>query len=246
MADWRVLIVEDDRTVASVNCRLVSKIASFTVVGVATTAAQAQQMVVNLRPHLILLDVGLPGGSGIALLRGVRASGAPVEVIAVTAASSTPVVRAILHLGVIDYLVKPFAPERLRQALGQFLARMSALHPDRLDQTAVDSLREGGPASHRWLPKDLTGERLREIEQLLAAATEPVSAGEAGAAMGISRVTARRYLEYLVTIDQATCESVIEGPGRPRKTYRPTLRPPVADGQPPGRDGDPGAPQPAR
>ncbi|MEA2229945.1 MAG: two-component system, CitB family, response regulator DctR [Solirubrobacteraceae bacterium] len=241
MPDWRVLIVEDDRTVASVNCRLVSKLPAFTVVGVAATAAQAEQMVVNLRPHLILLDLGLPGGNGVALLRGLRASGAPVEVIAVTAASSTAVVRAILHLGVIDYLVKPFAPERLRQALGQFLARMSALHPDRLDQTAVDSLRDGGAPSHRWLPKDLTAERLRVIEQVLTSAPEPLTAGEVGVATGIARVTARRYLEYLVTIEQATCESVIAGPGRPRKTYRATLRPAVADAAPAGRAGAPPA-----
>jgi response regulator of citrate/malate metabolism len=226
VGDWRVLVVEDDRTVASVHCRLVARMPSFTPVGVAGTAEQAHEMVSNLQPHLILLDLGLPGGSGITLLRRLRVAGAPVEVIAVTAASSTKVVRAALHLGVIDYLVKPFSPERLRQGLGHFLARMSALHPDRLDQTAVDMLREMGPSGARWLPKDLSPDRLQEVQRRLRAAGSPLTAGDVGAATGIARVTARRYLEYLVTIGEAMCESVVAGRGRPRKTYRSTL--PVA------------------
>jgi response regulator of citrate/malate metabolism len=224
VADWRVLVVEDDRTVASVHCRLVARMPSFAPVGVASTAAQAQEMVANLRPHLILLDLGLPGDNGLSLLRRLRAAGAPVEVIAVTAASSTKVVRAALHLGVLDYLVKPFSPERLRQALGHFLARMSALHPERLDQMAVDMLRETGPPGARWLPKDLTPDRLEAIQRLLETAGAPVTAADAGAAAGIARVTARRYLEYLVTVGEATCESVAAGRGRPPKTYRAAVR----------------------
>jgi response regulator of citrate/malate metabolism len=211
-----VLVVEDDREVAGVNCRLVSRLPGLTVVGVAATADQAREMVSTQQPRLILLDLGLPGASGISLL---RRSAAPVEVIAVTAAASTTVVRAALHLGVIDYLVKPFAPDRLRQALGQFLRRMSALEPARLDQGSVDTLREAGPARSRWLPRELTRERLEEIQRLLAGSAGPITARDAAAASGISRVTARRYLEYLVTIDEAVCDSIADGPGRPRKTY---------------------------
>jgi response regulator of citrate/malate metabolism len=75
MADWRVLVVEDDRVVARLHCRFIARVPGFTAVGVATTAAQAQEMVRTLHPDLLLLDIGLPGENGVALLRRLRAAG---------------------------------------------------------------------------------------------------------------------------------------------------------------------------
>ncbi len=216
---WRVLIVEDDPTVARVHHKLVEATPGFHVVAVARTGAQGRRTVEELRPDLILLDFGLPGGDGLTLLRQIRAAAMPTEVIAVTAASSSDVIRATLHLGVVDYLVKPFEPERLRQALSQFVDRMAVLGDRRLEQSAVDALRRTGAPAKRWIPKDLSEERLVRIREVVLTAGEPLTAEQVAERGGVARVTARRYLEYLVTVGQARCSAVASGPGRPRKVY---------------------------
>jgi response regulator of citrate/malate metabolism len=219
MADWRVLVVEDDRVVARLHCRFIARVPGFTAVAVATTAAQARDMVDTLHPDLLLLDIGLPGVDGVALLRSLRAAGDPIEAIVVTAATATEVVRATVHLGAVDYLVKPFDQERLRKSLGLFQRRMGSLVSAQLAQDEVDRICSDGPNAFRWLPRDLSGPRLEEIRAILSHAEQPATADTVAAEAGVARVTARRYLEYLVTIGQATMEPVVAGPGRPRKTY---------------------------
>jgi response regulator of citrate/malate metabolism len=224
MPDWRVLIVEDDRDVAFVHRRIVSCVPSFQVVGVAATGDEALRMVKRLRPHLVLLDLALPGTDGLSVLSELRTSGNSLEVIAVTARQDAETVRSVVHLGALDYLVKPFTPERLRKALLVFLHRMAALDSGKLDQRAIDEA--SGRVARRSLPRGLTEQTLDEIRAVLARADGGLAAGDAANAVGIARVTARRYLEYLVTTAEAAVELVVAGPGRPRRAYRPVrLRP---------------------
>jgi len=220
MTEWRVMVVEDDRMVARLHCRFVAGMSGFTVVGIATTAAQAEQMIAAQRPDLVLLDLGLPDDSGIGLLRRLRAGGSTTEAIVVTAATSTQVVRATVHLGVVDYLVKPFDRERLRQSLALFRRRMAMLSPTSLAQDEVDRICSDGPNARRWLPRDLAEGRLLEVQHALRSFGAPATAGDVAGAVGVSRVTARRYLEYLVTIGRARVSVMPDGPGRPSKTYR--------------------------
>jgi response regulator of citrate/malate metabolism len=180
------------------------------------------------RPDLILLDLSLRGMNGMMMLRKVRAAGVPVEVIAVTASDNAEVVRALVHLGVLDYLVKPFSQERLHQALSLFRHRMASLAVARLTQDEVDALAASGRTARRWLPKGLTQPRLDDVRAVLEAG-ERMSADEVADATGMARVTARRYLEYLVVTDQATVTQDVTGPGRPTKTY--SARPKVTGQQ---------------
>lgn len=234
MADWRVLVAEDDRAVARIHCRYVSQQPRFTMAAVALTGAQARRLVDTLRPELVLLDLGLPGVDGISLLRELRTAGDPVEVIVITAHASPHIVRTAVQLGVVDYLVKPFWAARLAEALGAFATRMEALHGGRLNQADVDRVRMGGAEERRPAASAINQQRLRQVEALLAARQEEVSAEQLADLACISRVTARRYLEHLVSLGQYTVDHVADGPGRPRKVYRAWLSAPVG-GVPPAR-----------
>jgi response regulator of citrate/malate metabolism len=233
-----VLVVEDDRTVASIHCRFVSRTPGFAVVGVARTAAEARPLLVNLRPHLVLLDLGLPGESGVTLLRRLRGEGHAVEIIAVTAAASPEVVRAVFQLGVIDYLVKPFRPERLRQAMDAFEHHMRAFEGRRMQQATVDELRTRA----RRLPKDISESGLEAVSRVLAASPTSLTAAEVSERIGLARSTTRRYLEFLVTLGRASVTPLPGRRGRPRNAYAPAATTAIADAGP----GDAGNAPPGR
>jgi response regulator of citrate/malate metabolism len=217
--EWQVLIVEDERWVADIYARAVSSMSRFAVAGIVHSAEEALEVLKRQRIDLLLLDLELAGVDGLSLLRHLRASGSVVEVIALTASRDPAAVRAVIQHGGIDYLVKPFALERLRQALGLFLNRAAALSGGELSQDAIDRVSSAGRQPPRWLPKGLASHGLVQVRAVLAAGAA-LSAADVADRTGMARVTARRYLEYLVVTDQATFETAPTGPGRPRKLYR--------------------------
>ncbi len=141
---WRVLIVEDDHAVASLHQRLVEATPGFRSLGVVADGQAAHRAIDSLRPDLAIIDLGMPSCDGRTLLRRLRASDAPVEVIVVTASRDANTVREMLHLGVVDYLVKPFAPERLQHAMSSFARRARGLRRAQLGQDDVDIVQATG------------------------------------------------------------------------------------------------------
>jgi two-component system CitB family response regulator len=225
-APWQVLVVEDDPAVAYVHRALIARTPGFEVSGVVSSAEDAAAELARSAPDLLLLDLTLRGMNGVDLMRRLRAAGNTIEFIAVTASRSASVVRSLVHLGAVDYLVKPFPPERLQQALVLFRERMAAISGGELTQQQVDEVTASGRTPRRWIPKGLSSESVERVRSALQACEAPVTADELARRLGMARVTTRRYLEYLVTTQQATVTSVPHGPGRPRKTYRATaLRP---------------------
>jgi response regulator of citrate/malate metabolism len=96
---------------------------------------------------------------------------------------------------------------------------MTMLAGGELVQREIDRICSDGPNSYRRLPRDLSEQRVGEIQRMFQALDGPVTASEVAARTHVSRVTARRYLEYLVTVGQATTSILTTGPGRPSKTY---------------------------
>jgi two-component system response regulator DctR len=217
---WRVLIVEDDHAVGSLHQRLVEATPGFRSLGVVADGESAYKAINSLRPDLAIVDLGMPSCDGRTLLRRMRAQEVPVEVIVVTAARDARTVREILHLGVIDYLVKPFAPERLQHAMSSFARRARGLRRAQLAQDDVDIVQATGAVGMYRPPKGLKPRRLADVRSLLQGSDTPLSAEEVGARVGIARVTARRYLDYLDVIGAVTVERECRGPGRPRNRYR--------------------------
>jgi response regulator of citrate/malate metabolism len=219
-APWRVLIVEDDPVIASVYGRTVRAMDRLEVASVVSRGEDALALLRRQPCDLMLLDLKLAGMSGLSLLQQLRSSGDPIEAIALTACRDSSTVRAIIQRGAIDYLVKPFTVERLRQSLARFLYRASALRNAELDQDAVDQVCAAGRVSKRWLPKGLTQEGVTGVRHALASQLTGASSAEIATITGLARVTARRYLEYLVATDQASVDAHPSGPGRPRKLYK--------------------------
>jgi len=219
-----VLVVDDDFMVAEIHRRFVEQVPGFRAVGVARTGVEALSAAGELRPDLILLDVYLPDMTGLNVLQQLRSRGDRVGVIMITAARELDTVSAALDGGAADYLIKPFEFPQLKSKLEAFAARADALDSERgADQSLIDTLFGGAPTAptappSESMPKGLGAETGRLVLAAVRAAGE-VSAAECAEAVGISRVSARRYLEhYLGT--RALKIRLQYGAGRPERRYR--------------------------
>lgn len=221
MDEVAVLVVDDDFMVARIHTQFVERTPGFRVVGVATTGQSALADIARLAPDLVLLDVHLPDMTGIDVLRGLRADGNDVGVLVVTAAREADTVRAAASGGAVHYLVKPFDYDDLRVRLESFrtahLALSGSSAPGQHDIDAVFGAAVSAPAA--TLPKGLSPETADSVEVALRAAGE-LSAAECADVVGISRVSARRYLEHFVTRGSASVRLQYGGGGRPERRYR--------------------------
>jgi response regulator of citrate/malate metabolism len=216
----RVLVVEDDPVAADAHALYAGRVAGFTVVGVAHSRAAAVRLLERTGVDLILLDLYLPDGHGLHLLRSLRAAGHHADVIAVTSARDLAVVREGVSLGVVQYVLKPFTFATLRDRLVRY-AEFRAAAGEASGQEEVDralaTLRTPQPAA---LPKGLSAPTLAAVTRTLRESGTGLTATEAGAAVGISRITARRYLEHLVTSGRAERSPQYGQVGRPELQYR--------------------------
>ncbi|MCB5165748.1 response regulator [Streptomyces bambusae] len=216
----RVLVVEDDPVAAAAHALYVGRVPGFAVTGTAHTVAEARRALERTPVDLLLLDLYLPDGHGLGLARALRAAGQRVDVIAVTSARDLAVVRESVSLGVVQYVLKPFAFPTLRDRLLRYAefrtAAGEAGGQDDVDR-ALAALRAPQPAA---LPKGLSAPTLDRVAGILRAAPDGITAAAAAGAAGISRITARRYLEHLVDTDRAVRAPRYGQVGRPELHYR--------------------------
>ena len=221
-----VLLVDDDALTLELHRTYLERLDGFRVVAECTGARAAVSAILERPPaegiDLVLLDMTMPDGTGLDVLRHVRARAADVDVIAVTGVRDAEVVRQMVALGVAQYLIKPFPFAVFRERLEQYRAyrerAREASGP--ATQAEIDAmlgaLRPSTPAP---VPKGLSADTL---ERVTAGVREhgPLSATEAAALLGMSRVAARRYLEHLAD-DGRVLRSLRYGtPGRPETEYR--------------------------
>ena len=218
-----VLVVDDDFMVARIHRGYVERLEGFRVVGELHTGGEVVEAVRRLRPHLVLLDVYLPDRNGLDVLRDLRAEAdLPVDVVVVTAARDVETVRAALHGGVASYLVKPFTFATFAERLHRYAdARREMDRTGELAQEDVDRVfavvRRPGAVV---LPKGLSTSTAALVVKALQAEAGDLSAAETAERVGISRVSARRYLEHLCATGQAQQSLRYGTSGRPEHRYR--------------------------
>lgn len=219
----RTLVVDDDFMSASIHRTYVDRIAGFEAVGEVHSGGEALELVGRLRPDLVLLDIYLPDMSGLDVLRRLRQDeDAAVDVIAVTAAKDVKTLRAAMQGGVVHYIVKPFLFETFRDRLERYAALKQRLERLReASQGDVDHLFsllrvEGRPR----LPKGISAPTLGLVVAAARESEAEVTAVDVAEQAGISRGTARRYLEYLESLGSVELTLRYGATGRPEHLYR--------------------------
>ncbi|WP_228562024.1 response regulator [Catenulispora rubra] len=231
----RVLVVDDDYRVAKIHAAYVDRTSGFAVCGQAHSAEAALDLIEVLRPDLVLMDVYLPDGDGLGVIRklleapesaGSSGSAGPrPDFVVITAARDVSTVRTAMQLGAVHYLVKPFGYPAMAEKLTSYLdlrRRMETLDDADADQADVDELfglLRGQPALPALPAKGHSAPTLELVRNAVRAAGGDVSASEVAELVGISRPTAQRYLSYLTRHGVVRLQLRYGATGRPEHRY---------------------------
>ncbi len=240
--NYKVLIVEDDPMVAMINSQFVKKVDGFEVAGMCRNGLEAIDFLGENDVDLILLDVFMPVMNGTDTLKKIRTMKKTAEVIMVTAANDTATIEETVHLGVHDYLIKPFTFERFCSSLEKFKAKKQLLEENTvMDQNCVDNLiaQGAGPQENQNLqnstkapslsaetksteplPKGIQKKTLSRITSYFESNTGWNSTDMISESLGISIVTVRTYMNYLVKTGAITEDINYSTGGRPSMLYK--------------------------
>lgn len=236
MSSIRTLIIDDDVAVAGIHHGFLLARGGFDVVSLAHTGQQGLDLAAELRPELVLLDIHLPDMSGLDVLQQLRGRQQALDVLVITASRELETVRGAMAGGVLHYLVKPFTSQALNERLDEYLLLRRELAAGGvagpMDQDSIDRLvapsrraivADSGtapaPGSVTRLPKGLSRPTLDAVIEALKSTSDDVSAAGMALQLGLSRVSARRYLEYLVIHGFARLTPRYGAAGRPENRY---------------------------
>jgi response regulator of citrate/malate metabolism len=225
----RTLIVDDDALTLELHRSYLERLDGF-VIGGECTGARAALTALLDQPReepfdLVLLDITMPDGSGIDVLRTLRTRAAAIDVIAITGVRDAETVRQMAALGVYQYLVKPFPFAVFQERLTAYRS-----HRDHARSTAGEATQSeidallGRTTGTIPIPKGLSSATLQRVTAELRSAGAAVSASEAATRLGMSRVSVRRYLEHLTASGVITRSARYGARGRPETEYRWTRR----------------------
>ncbi|UGQ12015.1 response regulator [Yinghuangia sp. ASG 101] len=212
----RVLVVDDDFRVAQIHAGFVGQAPGFHVVGTARTVAETRLRARDLGPDLLLLDVYLPDGSGLGLLRELDC-----DAVVLTAASDTESIRTAYRRGALGYVVKPFTARDLVDRLAAYARYRNVVgQGGQLSQADIDrAARHLHGSDRRQDARGGSSVTARLISEVLESADAPQSATQIAGRLGISRATAQRHLGALAEAAVVRVTLRYGAAGRPEHMY---------------------------
>lgn len=226
----KVLIAEADPLLQKLYADLIAEESAFAVLKCVSTGPQMFEALRCVDTDLVLLDLYLKEFDAVNGLDELRKEFPRMDYIVASSGENPELVRKAMCQGVFEFLIKPFSFERLRLALRNYqvyhhslTGRTRPWQQEDLDMLISMKSRDPSWSNNRAIPKGLQLKCLNEIESLLKEKDETFSAQEVGDRLGISRSTARRYLEFLTLSERVVVEFAYRRVGRPEKRYRMAL-----------------------
>ena len=220
---YKVLIVEDDPMVAMINEQYIKRNKNFEIVGKCNNGLSALDFLENNTVDLLILDVFMPKMDGFETLRQIRNKQITVDAIMVTAANERESLEEALHLGIVDYLVKPFTFDRFQMALEKYIAQNNALKDiETLNQKSIDHIIDNArKKSEELYPKGIQEKTIELIMEYLKVNKNTWFTGdEIAEKVNLTGVTVRRYMNYLAESGKVVGEMNYETGGRPCMRYK--------------------------
>ncbi|MEG2291518.1 MAG: response regulator [Clostridium sp.] len=224
----KVIVVEDDPMVREINTKFLGKVQGFQVVGEASNIENAKSVINIIKADLILLDVFLPDGKGLDLLKWIRLNEIKVDIILVTADKGRISVDEAFKYGAVDYLIKPFKYDRFKEALLKYRERVTKFKKlDDIDQQSIDEYilkRTSNSMVKEYEEAEICkGLNIKTYNKIIEFMNVnkgiKLSAEEIANGSGLARVTARRYLEKMDEEKKVEIIQEYGRIGRPTKFY---------------------------
>lgn len=225
----KIMIIEDDPMVRMILEAFIGKVGNFNIVSQVSDIDEAQDFLEDNEVDLILLDVFLPLGSGIDLLKWIREKDIAVDAILITAENTKTSIKEAFRFGAIDYIVKPFVFERFKESLDNFIFRHKGLvGQDDINQEVIDKYIKGIKAEENTnmlcdasnLAKGLNINTYNTVYNFMTGQNDEVTADFVANEVGLARVTVRRYLDYMVKEDKISLIQSYGKIGRPTHFYK--------------------------
>ena len=185
------MIVDDHLLFAEAIGQTLSSM-GMTLVGIATSAGKALPAVLELRPDLVLVDVGLPDQHGIALGRAILEEAPDTKVVALTALEDDATMQDALRSGFHGYLTKNSEPEKFRRAL-ESVSDGQVVFQHRVGRAATSG--ESVATAADLLGRQLTPREI-EVLQLLA---EGAASRDIAERLAVSPNTVRTHVQGILT-----------------------------------------------
>jgi two-component system response regulator DevR len=191
-APIRVFLVDDHEIVRRGISELLQEEPDIDVVGEASTALQAMQLIRATRPDVAVLDVRLPDGSGIDICRDARAFDPQLRCLILTAYDDEEALDAAIIAGASGYVLKQVRASGLIDSVRRVAAGEHLIDPE-LGRAASSRLRGGGPASDPRLAQLSARER-----DVLALIADGLANREIGEILSISEKTVKNYVSSIL------------------------------------------------
>jgi two-component system, CitB family, response regulator CitT len=218
-----VVIAEDDFRIAQVQELFLQKVSGVKLVGKALNAKETMEILEKSQVDLLLLDIYMPDELGIDLLSKIRENYPTVDIIMVTAATEKAMLEKAIRHGVFTYLLKPVTMEKFVETIEAYKKKRKLLtSSEEVDQSMIDryfNITNQATLNQKDLPSGVDRLTLQNVREVMDELKGGVSIEEMGEKMGASRTTARRYLEYLVSINVCTAKHEYGIVGRPERKY---------------------------
>lgn len=120
--DITILIV-DDAKFMRVKLRKILEDAGYSIVGEAQDGKEAVKMYSELRPTITTMDITMPEVDGITAMKAIKTVNPAAKIIMISALGQKEKVRESIFAGAMDFIIKPFTPEKVTEVLSRIAAK---------------------------------------------------------------------------------------------------------------------------
>ena len=217
---YKVLIVEDDPMVASINKTFLEKYNNLEVVDIVKSEVAVLELLEKTKIDLILCDVYLGESNGIEILKKIRNKNILTDIIFITALNESNKIKEAIAFGAIDFLIKPYSQNRLDSAIIKFFKKNEILIKSIMIQEEYDEY-FAFDSNQLEFPKGINKKTLDKIEFFLNENRKKWwNANKLSEHLNISTVTLNKYLKYLVSINKLIINTSYGEIGRPENFYK--------------------------